>query len=170
VALDSLKNLFINELRDVLHAEKQLVAALPRMAKAAQAPALEAAFTKHLGETKVHVKRLEQIFRALGETARGKRCPGMEGIVEEGKEIMQEDGQDAVIDAAPIAAAQKVEHYEIASYGCLRTYAGLLGLGDVEKLLKQTLAEEEATDETLTKLGESGINEAALAAGEGEPE
>jgi ferritin-like metal-binding protein YciE len=170
MALDSLKDLFINELRDVLHAERQLVGALPRMAKAAQAPALEAAFTKHLGETKVHVERLEKIFTALEETPRGKRCAGMEGIVEEGKEIMQEDGEDAVIDAALIAAAQKVEHYEIASYGCLKTYAGLLGLRDAEKLLKQTLAEEEATDETLTKLGESGINEAALAAAEGEEE
>jgi ferritin-like metal-binding protein YciE len=170
MALDSLKDLFINELRDVLHAEKQLVAALPRMAKAAQSPALEAAFTKHLGETEVHVERLEKIFSAIGETARGKRCPGMEGIVEEGKEIMQEDGEDTVIDAALIAAAQKVEHYEIASYGCLKTYAGLLGLRDVENLLKQTLSEEEATDETLTKLGESGINEAALAAGEAKEE
>jgi len=168
MALDTLKDLFINELRDVLHAEKQLVAALPRMAKAAQSPALEAAFAKHLGETEVHVERLEKIFSALGAAARGKRCPGMEGIVEEGKEIMQEHGEDEVIDAALIAAAQKVEHYEIASYGCLKTYAGLLGLRDAEKLLKQTLAEEEATDATLTKLGESGINEAALAAGEGE--
>lgn len=167
MALDSLKDLFINELRDVLHAERQLVAALPRMAKSAQSPDLEAAFTKHLGETEVHVQRVEKILTALGETPRGKRCTGMEGIVEEGKEIMQEDGQDAVIDAALIAAAQRVEHYEIASYGCLVTYAGLLGLRDVEKLLNQTLSEEEATDETLTKLGQSGINQAALAAGEG---
>ena len=100
------------------------------------------AFTKHLGETKGHVQRLEQIFKILGETARAKRCPGMEGIVEEGKEIMHEDGEEAVIDAALIAAAQKVEHYEMASYGCLKTYANLLGLRDAEKLLKQTLAEE----------------------------
>ena len=165
MALDSLKDLFLTELRDVYHAEKQLIAALPRMAKAAESPDLAAAFTKHLGETEVQVQRLEDIFASLGQAARGKRCPGMEGIVEEGKEIMQEKGDTTVIDAALIAAAQKVEHYEIASYGCLVTYANLLGERDAEKLLKQTLAEEEATDEVLTKLGESGINEAALAAG-----
>jgi len=170
MALDSLRSLFLNELRDVLHAEKQLLAALPRMAKAAQSPALQAAFTKHLGETEGQVERLEQIFEILGETARGKRCAGMQGIVEEGKEIMQEDGEEPVIDAALIAAAQKVEHYEIASYGCLKTYAGLLGLRDVERLLKQTLAEEEATDKTLTQLGERGINQAALAVGSEEDE
>ncbi len=170
MALDTLQDLFKNELRDVLHAEKQLIAALPRMAKAAQSSELQAAFTKHLKETEVHVERLEQIFTELGEAARGKRCPGMEGIVEEGKEILKEDGADAVIDAALIAAAQKVEHYEIASYGCLKTYAGLLGLRNAERLLKQTLAEEEATDAALTKLGERGINEAALAAGDQEEE
>ena len=168
MSLDSLKDLFVNELRDALHAEKQLVAALPRMAKAAQAPDLEAAFTKHLAETEVHIQRLVDIFAALGQAARGKRCPGMEGIVEEGKEIMQEEGAETVIDAALIAAAQKVEHYEIAAYGCLVTYANLLGEREAEKLLKQTLAEEEATDEALTKLGEGGINQAALAVRGGE--
>jgi len=162
MSLDSLRDLFINELRDTLHAEKQLVAALPRMARAAQSPALKAAFQKHHGETEIHVQRLEDIFGTLGETARGKRCAGMEGIVEEGKEIMQEDGEEPVIDAALIAAAQKVEHYEMAAYGCLNTYANLLGEREIEKLLKQTLAEEEATDKTLTKLGQGGINQAAL--------
>ena len=165
MALDSLKDLFLNELRDVHNAENQLLAALPRMAEAAKSPALRAAFTKHHAETEVQVQRLEDIFGTLGEKAGGKRCPGMEGIVEEGKEIMQEEGQEPVLDAALIAAAQKVEHYEIAAYGCLRTYASLLGEREIAKLLEQTLAEEEATDEALTKLGESGINEAALAAG-----
>ncbi len=165
MALDTLQDFFLNELRDTYHAEKQLLKALPRMAKAAQSPALRDAFTKHLGETEVQVERLEQIFEALGETARGKRCQGMEGIVEEGKEIMEEDGDEAVLDAALIASAQKVEHYEIASYGCLVTYANLLGQSQIAKLLKQTLAEEENTDKALTSLGEGGINEAAVAAG-----
>ena len=165
MALDSLKDLFLNELRDVYHAENQLLAALPRMAEAAQSPALRAAFTKHHAETEVQVQRLEDIFGTIGEKPGGKRCPGMEGIVEEGKEIMEEEGQEPVLDAALIAAAQKVEHYEIAAYGCLRTYASLLGEREIAKLLDQTLAEEEATDEALTKLGEGGINQAALAAG-----
>jgi ferritin-like metal-binding protein YciE len=165
MALDTLQDFFLNELRDTYHAEKQLLKALPRMAKAAQSPALRDAFTTHLGETEVQVERLEQIFEALGEAARGKRCQGMEGIVEEGKEIMEEDGDEAVLDAALIASAQKVEHYEIASYGCLVTYANLLGQSQIAKLLKQTLAEEENTDKALTSLGEGGINEAAVAAG-----
>jgi ferritin-like metal-binding protein YciE len=164
MALDTLQDLFLNELRDVYHAEKQLLKALPRMAKAAQSTTLQAAFTKHLGETERQVERLEKVFAQLGEAARGKRCQGMEGIVEEGKEILEEDGQEAVIDAALIAAAQKVEHYEIASYGCLVTYATLLGKRDIANLLKQTLAEEENTDKALTALGEGGINEAAVAA------
>ena len=170
MSLDTLKDLFLNELRDTYHAEKQLLAALPRMAAAAVAPALRDAFTKHLEETEVQVQRLENVFEALGETARGKRCRGMEGIIEEGKELMEEDGGEPVLDAALIAAAQKVEHYEIASYGCLVTYAGLLGEPDIEALLKETLAEEEATDEALTALGEGGVNAAALAAGGGQEE
>jgi ferritin-like metal-binding protein YciE len=170
MALDTLQDLFLNELKDIYHGEKQLVRALPRMAKAAQSPDLQAAFTKHLRETEGHVQRLEQIFERLGERAVGKRCKGIEGIVEEGKDIMEEDGHEAVLDAALIAAAQRVEHYEIASYGCLITYAGLLGDRNVEKLLKQTLGEEEATDKALTALGEGGINQAAVAAGQAEEE
>jgi ferritin-like metal-binding protein YciE len=170
MALDTLQDLFLNELKDIYHGEKQLVRALPRMAKAAQSPDLQAAFTKHLRETEGHVQRLEQIFERLGERAVGKRCKGIEGIVEEGKDIMEEDGEEAVLDAALIAAAQRVEHYEIASYGCLITYAGLLGDRNVEKLLKQTLGEEEATDKALTALGEGGINQAAVAAGQAEEE
>jgi ferritin-like metal-binding protein YciE len=170
MALDTLQDLFLNELKDIYHGEKQLLRALPRMAKAAQSPDLQAAFTKHLRETEGHVQRLEQIFERLGERAVGKRCKGIEGIVEEGKDIMEEDGHEAVLDAALIAAAQRVEHYEIASYGCLITYAGLLGDRNVEKLLKQTLGEEEATDKALTALGEGGINQAAVAAGQTEEE
>ena len=166
MALDSLQDLFLNELKDVLSAEKQLVQALPRMAKAAQSPQLQQAFTKHLRETEGHVQRLERIFQSLGQTARGKACKGMEGLVAEGKEILQEDGAPEVIDAALISAAQRVEHYEIAAYGCLRTYAQLLGNSEADRLLEQTLAEEEATDKALTALGEGGINQAAVAAGE----
>jgi ferritin-like metal-binding protein YciE len=168
MALDTLRDLFLNELKDIYHGEKQLLQALPRMAKAAESTELQAAFEKHLSETEGHVQRIEQIFQALGERAIGKRCKAMEGLVEEGKDIMEEEGGEAVLDAGLIAAAQKVEHYEIASYGCLITYAGLLGDRNAEKLLKQTLAEEEATDKALTALGKSGINQAAVAAGSAE--
>jgi len=165
MALDSMNELFLNELKDVYNAEKQLVSALPRMAKAAQSPKLQQAITKHLGETEGHVKRLEQILQSLGEPLRGKKCKGMEGLIEEGKEILEEEGAPEVIDAAIISAAQRVEHYEIAAYGCLRTYAQLLGNAAADQLLQQTLAEEEATDKALTALGEGGINQAAVAAG-----
>lgn len=170
MSLESLRDLFVNELKDIYNAEKQLLVALPRMAKAAKSPLLRDAITKHLRETEAQVQRLEDIFKSLDERPQGKRCKGMEGLVEEGKDILEEKGDEAVLDAALIAAAQKVEHYEIASYGCLITYAGLLGDRDAEKLLKQTLAEEEATDKKLTELGEGGINEAAVAAGEGREE
>ena len=170
MALDSMQDLFLNELKDVYNAEKQLVRALPRMAKAAESPELKQAFTKHLRETEGHVQRLERIFKSIGETPRGKKCKGMEGLVEEGKEILEEDGASEVIDAALISAAQRVEHYEIAAYGCLRTYAQLLGMDDADKLLQQTLEEEEATDKALTALGEGGINQAAVAAGMEEDE
>ena len=170
MSLDSMQDLFLNELKDVLNAEKQLVQALPRMAKAAQSPQLKQAFTKHLGETEGHVRRLERIFKSLGETARGKKCKGMEGLIEEGKEILEEEGAPEVIDAALISAAQRVEHYEIAAYGCLRSYAQLLGNREADRLLQQTLAEEEAADKTLTALSEGGINQAAVAAGSGTDE
>ncbi len=170
MALDSMEDLFLNELKDVYNAEKQITKALPRLAKAAEAPALAQAFTKHLRETEGHVQRLERIFKSLGETPRGKKCKGMEGLIEEGKEILEEEGAPEVIDAALISAAQRVEHYEMAAYGCLRTYAQLLGYDDADRLLQQTLAEEEATDKALTALGEGGINQAAVAAGEDEEE
>jgi ferritin-like metal-binding protein YciE len=170
MSLDSLDKLFLEELKDVYNAEKQLVRALPRMAKAAESQELQQAFTKHQKETEGHVQRLEQIFQQLGQSARGKTCKGMQGLIEEGKEVMEKDGEGAVIDAALIASAQRVEHYEIAAYGCLRTYAELLGQDQAVQLLKQTLEEEEATDELLTQLGEGGINEAAAAAGVGSEE
>jgi ferritin-like metal-binding protein YciE len=170
MALESMQDLFLNELKDLYNAEKQILRALPRMAKAAEAPALQQAFTKHLRETEGHVRRLERIFKSLGEAARGKKCKGMEGLIEEGKEILEEEGAPEVIDAALISAAQRVEHYEIAAYGCLRAYAQLLGYDEADQLLKQTLQEEEATDEALSALGEGGINQAAAAVGAEEEE
>jgi len=170
MALDSLQSLFLDELKDVYHAEKQLVRALPRMAKAASDPGLQRAFTSHLKETQGQVQRLEQVFRELGQTPRAKKCEGMAGLIEEGKGILEEDGEPAVIDAALIAAAQRVEHYEIAAYGCLRTYAQLLGLSTAERLLQQNLDEEEAADEKLNALAEGGINQAAMAVASEEDE
>ncbi len=165
MSLDSLQSLFLEELKDIYHAEKQLVQALPRLAKSASSPELKEAITSHLEETKGHVERIEQIFQDLGHTARGKRCKGMEGLLEEGKEIMEEEGEDAVIDAALIAGAQRVEHYEIAAYGCLRTYAQLLGYDKAARLLSETLSEEEAADEKLNAIAESKVNAEAAAAG-----
>jgi len=165
MSLDSLQNLFVTELKDIYNAEKQLVTALPRMAKAASSPQLAEAITQHLKETEGHVARLEQIFQSLDLPIRGKKCKGMEGLLEEGKEIMAEEGQESVRDAALISAAQKVEHYEIAAYGCLRSYAQILGHNDAAKLLEQTLKEEEAADEKLNELAEGGINEIAASVG-----
>jgi ferritin-like metal-binding protein YciE len=170
MALESLQDLFLNELKDIYNAEKQILRALPRMAKAAESPELSQAFTNHLRETEGHVERLERIFKSLGQTARGKTCKGMQGLLEEGKEILEEDGAPEVIDAALISAAQRVEHYEMAAYGCLRTYAQLLGMNDADRLLDQTLQEEEKADKTLTGLAEGGLNQAAFAAGESEAE
>jgi ferritin-like metal-binding protein YciE len=167
MSLDSLEKLFLEELKDMYNAEKQILRALPKMAKAAESPELERAFTKHLRETESQVQRLERIFKDLGQPARGKACKGMEGIIEEGKEVLGKEGEPAVIDAALIASAQRVEHYEIAAYGCLRTYAQLLGHSQAEQLLQQTLEEEEAADRKLTQIGESGINQAAVTAGAG---
>ena len=165
MSLDSLEKLFLEELKDVYNAEKQLLRALPRMAKAAESPELQQAFNKHTKETEGQVQRLERVFQELGQSARGKTCKGMQGLVEEGKDVMEKEGEGPVIDAALIASAQRVEHYEIAAYGCLRTYAQLLGLEQAVQLLQQTLDEEEATDKILTQLGESGINEAAASVG-----
>jgi ferritin-like metal-binding protein YciE len=166
MSLDSLQNLFVTELKDIYNAEKQLITALPRIAKAAGSPRLAEAITKHLKETEGHVARLEEIFQSLGLPSRGKKCKGMEGLLEEGKEVMEEEAQESVRDAALISAAQKVEHYEIAAYGCLRSYAQILGHNDAARLLEQTLKEEEAADEKLNQLAEGGINQAAADVGE----
>lgn len=160
--MESLKDLLVSELKDLYSAEKQITKALPKMIKAANSAKLKSAFTEHLAQTEEHVKRLEQIFAELEMSPRGKKCKGMEGVLEEGKEIMQEDADPEVKDAGLIAAAQHVEHYEIAGYGCVRTYANLLGLNTVAKLLEKTLEEEKTTDQRLTKLAE-GINVEAIA-------
>lgn len=165
MSLESLEELFVEELRDMYNGEKQILRALPKMAKAAESPQLSDAFMKHLRETEGQVKRLERIFQGLGQAVRGKTCKGIQGIIEEGKEKLEKEDPGPVLDAALIAGAQKVEHYEIASYGCLRTYAQLLGNTEAARLLEQTLTEEEAADKKLTQLGESGINEAAVAGG-----
>ncbi len=156
--LDSLEPLFVEELRDIYNAENQLLKALPKMAKAASSPELKRAFEEHLELTRGHVERLDEIFGDLGKKATGKTCKAMKGLVEEGSEMMSEDGEDSVIDAAIIAAAQKVEHYEIASYGTVRAWAEQLGKDDAVDLLQQTLDEESEANEKLTELAESSIN------------
>ncbi len=156
--IDSLEKLFIEELRDLYSAENQILKALPKMSKAATSPELKAGFDKHLEETKVQVERLEKIFEALGKSPKGKTCKAMQGLVEEGSELMKEDIEPAVLDAGLIAAAQRVEHYEMAGYGTVRTYAKLLKKTEAAKLLDETLAEEKATDEKLNDLAESSIN------------
>jgi ferritin-like metal-binding protein YciE len=158
MSMDSLKDLYIDELKDLYNAENQLLKALPKMAKKASAPELKRAFQDHLTQTQGHVDRLEKIFKALGEKPGGKTCKAMKGLIEEGKEIIEEDGDDSVLDAALIGAAQRVEHYEIAGYGVVRTFASLLGEDDAMAALQRTLNEEAETDKKLTKLAESVIN------------
>ena len=159
--LATLKDLYIHELKDLYSAEKQLVKALPKMAKAATNPELKAGFETHLEETKIHVQRLEEVLSAAGASTRGPKCKGMEGLLEEGASLIEEEADPEVLDAGLICAAQKVEHYEIAGYGCVRTYAQLLGDKAGLKLLQTTLDEEGATDKKLTALAESAINVAA---------
>jgi ferritin-like metal-binding protein YciE len=154
---NSLKELYVEELRDIYDAENQLVKALPEMAKAATSEELRSGFEDHLEQTKEHVRRLEQVLNGLGEKAKGKKCKGMQGLVSEGKEIIEEDFADDVRDAALISAAQRVEHYEIAAYGTVRTYAEILGEENAVSILEKTLQEEKETDEQLTELAE-GIN------------
>ncbi len=158
MSMDSLKDLYIDELKDLYNAENQLVKALPKMAKKASAPELKRAFQDHLEQTKGHVDRLEKIFKGLGEKPTGKTCKAMKGLVEEGKEIIEEDGDGSVLDAALIGAAQRVEHYEIAGYGVVRTFASLLGEDDAVESLQRTLNEEGETDKKLTQIAESVIN------------
>jgi ferritin-like metal-binding protein YciE len=158
MALDSLHDLYVDELKDLYNAETQLLRALPKMAKAASAPQLRAAFTEHLEVTRGQVARLETIFERLQASPKGKKCKAMEGLIEEGKEVMDEDAVPAVMDAALIAAAQRVEHYEMAGYGCVRTFARLLGYTDAADLLQQTLDEEAEADKALIHLAETTIN------------
>jgi ferritin-like metal-binding protein YciE len=157
---NTLQTLYLNELRDLYSAEQQLVKALPKMAKNAESEDLGSAFTNHLEETKNHVSRLEQIFESLGEAGKGKKCAGMEGIVKEGAETFDEY-EGPVLDAAMISAAQRVEHYEIAAYGSVCTYAELLGRDEDLGLLKETLEEEKKADEKLTELSET-VNQDAM--------
>jgi len=150
--LDSLRDVFLEELKDLYNAENQLTKALPKLAKAASSEELRTAFENHLQETESQIERLETIFQQLNANAKGKRCKAMMGLIEEGKEIIEKDGEDAVKDAALIAAAQKVEHYEMAGYGTVRTFAQLLGLEEAANLLQETLDEEAAADEKLTEI------------------
>ena len=152
-----LKQMYIDELKDLYNAENQLVKALPKMAKAASSEELRAGFEEHLEQTKGHVSRLEQIFESLGENPKGKKCKGMEGLVAEGSDIIDQDLEDSAKDAGLIGAAQRVEHYEIAAYGTVKAFAETLGHSEHVSLLEETLEEEKETDEKLTKLAQ-GIN------------
>src|SRR5438552_2521132 len=156
--LKSLQDLYIHELKDLYSAEKQLIKALPKLAKAASNKQLQDGFKKHLEQTKVHAERLEKIFDKLGKSSRGEKCKGMAGLLEEGAKLVEDGAEPEVLDAGLIAAAQRVEHYEIAGYGCARTYANTLGDKDGAKLLQQTLEEEAQTDKKLTQLAEETIN------------
>ena len=164
--LDNLRKLFVEELRDLYSAENQLVKALPKMATGASSEELKQALEDHLEQTQGHVERLEEIFEQLDETPKGKNCKAMKGLVEEGSEILEEDGEDSVVDAGIIAAAQKVEHYEIASYGTVRTWAGLLGEKEAAELLQETLDEEGEANKLLNKLAQDIVNPEALSEGE----
>ena len=156
-----LQHLFVDQLRDILWAEKNLLKALPKMAKAANDGSLSDLFTKHQAETQLHVERLGQIFSILGLASRAKKCPAMEGLIKEADELAEDYAESSALDAALIAAAQKVEHYEIATYGTLRAFAEQLGHGEAVNLLQETLQEESKADELLTELATSRANEEA---------
>jgi ferritin-like metal-binding protein YciE len=164
----TLHDAFVDELRDAYDAEKQVLKALPKMAKAATSKALRAAFEDHLTETKGQVERLEQVFASLDEKVRGKHCDGVAGIIEEGKSVMEEDFDEPTMDAALIAAAQRVEHYEMAAYGTLVAWAKAMGHDEAARLLDETLDEETAADQKLTSLAEGGINDAGAASAHGD--
>lgn len=157
-----LEDLFHDGLKDVYYAERKILAALKKMAKGAESDQLTAAFEKHRDETEAQIERLQQVFEIFGKRAQGKTCPAIDGIIEEGQEILEEFKEAPALDAGLVAAAQAVEHYEIARYGTLITWAGLLGLKDAVPLLEETLEEEKATDEALTQLGEASVNERAM--------
>lgn len=165
MSLDSLYELLLDELRDIYHAELQILRALPRMAAFASTPALREALEGHLAETHDQVSRLEVAFAELGVAARGRRCKGMEGLIEEGKDIMEAGGDEAIVDAALLGAAQRVEHYEIAAYGSAATHAELLGETRVVTLLRTSLEEEKATDEKLSRIAEADVHAMAVVAG-----
>jgi ferritin-like metal-binding protein YciE len=157
----TLHDAFLDELRDMYHAEKQLTSALPKLAKKATSPELAEAFQSHLAETENHVTRLEQVFAELGETARAKTCEGMKGIIEEANEMIRESFDEQTMDAVLIASAQRAEHYEISAYGTLVTWARTMEHDSAADLLQQNLDEEKAADEKLTEIAESGVNEQA---------
>lgn len=163
--LESLKDLYLEQLKDLYSAETQLLDALPKMADGASASDLKQAFSAHHRQTQEHVRRLERIFKDLGESPKGHTCEGMKGLVREGEQMLSTKGEPSVLDAGLIAAAQRVEHYEIAGYGTVRTYAELLGRDEHVTLLERTLDEEEETDELLSRLAESHVNEEAFSAG-----
>ncbi|HEU4587333.1 MAG TPA: ferritin-like domain-containing protein [Gemmatimonadales bacterium] len=165
--LNSLNDLLIHELQDIYDAEHQIVKALPKMAQAASNPQLRQAFELHLRQTEGHIQRLDQVFQVLGVPAKGRKCEGMAGVIAEGQKTIAEKPAPEVLDAALIAAAQKVEHYEIAAYGCVATYAEMLGQGQAHDLLGQNLAEEEQTDQKLTQLAEQVVNPQAQQAAPG---
>jgi ferritin-like metal-binding protein YciE len=160
--VSTLNDLFVKELRDMYNGERQLVKALPKLAKKANSPDLQKAIEKHLGETKTQVDRLERAFELLAVSERGPVCKGIKGILEEGSDLLEETDEDDVLDAGLIASAQKVEHYEIASYGTLREYANVLGHSEIVVLLEKTLEEEKAADLKLSQLAEQGINAMAI--------
>lgn len=160
----TLHDAFVDELRDAYDAEKQLIKALPKLAKAARSPDLRAAFEAHLDETRGQIVRLEQVFANLGEKVRGKHCDGIAGIIEEGKAVMAEDFDEATMDACLIAAGQRAEHYEMAAYGTMVAWARAMGHAEAADLLQETLDEEKAADETLSSLAEDGINDEAASA------
>jgi ferritin-like metal-binding protein YciE len=164
---NQLKELYVEELKDLYSAENQLVKAIPKMAKAATSEDLRAGFEVHLEQTKEHVARLERIFKTLGESPKGKTCKGMQGLISEGGEMIEEDPEPEMLDAGLISAAQRVEHYEMAGYGCVATYAELLGENEAAQLLRTTLEEERETDEKLTELSKEINVEAAEAGAEG---
>jgi len=161
--MTTLEDMFVEELRDIYNAEKQLLKALPKMAKAASSEELRKAFEDHLEQTEGQVERLDKIFEKLGKRAAGKKCVAMEGLIEEGKELMEMEAEPSVLDAALIGAAQKVEHYEMATYGTLRTWATILGDEDAAELLQQTLDEEGEADKLLTDIAEEMVNLQAAA-------
>jgi ferritin-like metal-binding protein YciE len=167
MAKQGLQELYLDELRDLYDAENRLVKALPKLAKSAESDDLRAGIEEHLEQTKGHVDRLRQIFDAMGEKPTGQKCEAMVGLIQEGEELMDEEFEGGVKDAALISAAQRVEHYEIAAYGCVKTWAGLLGEKEAQSLLEQTLSEEKETDAKLTELSED-INVEAMEAGTGD--